>query len=356
MRASGACSGASASGTLVERRGWRSRCRSAACCSTCWSSTASRRGGCPSSNDAALLEGLVEPGPTWMVTPSQRGGGAALLELAREQGREGIMAKRLDAPVPAGATLGLVAQGEDPPRPGVRGVRMDPRRGAPLQRRRFAGARLPRRGRLALGRQRRHRADLGGLRPLARRARGRRGPGTSLRGVTCSQRSVADRSLGRAERRRAGRATRSGPATVGSVSRRCSAGDPTSTRRRCAARSDSDRRAVSGDDRSGVDSGRQRAEHRGASRCTVEPRGAERVGDGDGRVLQHQRALEQQRHRLDQAPCPVLDRVEVGQLPVEAVEGVVVAAVDTAGELELAAERVDATPVRGPSPAARRGR
>ena len=46
----------------------------------------------------ALLVGLVEPGSTWMVTPSQVGGGAELLEAAREHGREGIMAKRLDAP------------------------------------------------------------------------------------------------------------------------------------------------------------------------------------------------------------------------------------------------------------------
>lgn len=46
----------------------------------------------------ALLVDLVEDGPTWSVTPSQVGGGAALLDAARAQRREGIMAKRLDAP------------------------------------------------------------------------------------------------------------------------------------------------------------------------------------------------------------------------------------------------------------------
>ena len=46
----------------------------------------------------ALLVGLVEGGPTWTVTSSQVGGGAELLERARVERREGIMAKRLDAP------------------------------------------------------------------------------------------------------------------------------------------------------------------------------------------------------------------------------------------------------------------
>lgn len=49
-----------------------------------------------------LLEGLVTPGPTWLVTPSQVGDGAALLQRARDEQREGIMAKRLDAPYARG--------------------------------------------------------------------------------------------------------------------------------------------------------------------------------------------------------------------------------------------------------------
>jgi bifunctional non-homologous end joining protein LigD len=40
-----------------------------------------------------LLEEIVEPGPTWQVAPAQDDG-AALLEAARSQGLEGVMAKR----------------------------------------------------------------------------------------------------------------------------------------------------------------------------------------------------------------------------------------------------------------------
>jgi len=49
-----------------------------------------------------LLEELVEDGPTWRLTPSGVGHGQAWLDGAREQGLEGIMAKRLDRPYEPG--------------------------------------------------------------------------------------------------------------------------------------------------------------------------------------------------------------------------------------------------------------
>ena len=45
-----------------------------------------------------LLDQAVEPGPSWLLSPWQIGGGAALLEASRDQGLEGVMAKRLDSP------------------------------------------------------------------------------------------------------------------------------------------------------------------------------------------------------------------------------------------------------------------
>ena len=45
-----------------------------------------------------LLDQAVEPGANWLLSPWQVGGGAVLLEASREQGLEGVMAKRLDSP------------------------------------------------------------------------------------------------------------------------------------------------------------------------------------------------------------------------------------------------------------------
>lgn len=44
-----------------------------------------------------LLEQLTLIGPSWQVPPSHAGEGAAMLAAAREQGLEGVMAKRLDS-------------------------------------------------------------------------------------------------------------------------------------------------------------------------------------------------------------------------------------------------------------------
>lgn len=53
-----------------------------------------------------LLRDLIEDGPRWRVPPHVEGDdGAALLELARQRGLEGIVAKRLDSPYqPGGRT------------------------------------------------------------------------------------------------------------------------------------------------------------------------------------------------------------------------------------------------------------
>jgi bifunctional non-homologous end joining protein LigD len=45
-----------------------------------------------------LLEGLVLDGPRWRTPRYRHGGGASLLEAARHQGLEGIVAKRCDSP------------------------------------------------------------------------------------------------------------------------------------------------------------------------------------------------------------------------------------------------------------------
>ena len=49
-----------------------------------------------------VLRQLVEDGPIWRVPPSVEGGGEELLELARERGLEGIVAKRLTSRYQAG--------------------------------------------------------------------------------------------------------------------------------------------------------------------------------------------------------------------------------------------------------------
>lgn len=45
-----------------------------------------------------LLDQALDPGPNWLLSPWQAGGGAALLEASRAQGLEGVMAKQLDSP------------------------------------------------------------------------------------------------------------------------------------------------------------------------------------------------------------------------------------------------------------------
>jgi bifunctional non-homologous end joining protein LigD len=52
----------------------------------------------PYSDRRLLLEGLELVGPHWATAPAETGGGAAVLEAARNAGLEGVVAKRLDSP------------------------------------------------------------------------------------------------------------------------------------------------------------------------------------------------------------------------------------------------------------------
>lgn len=51
----------------------------------------------PYTDRRRLLDGLVEPGPNWLVPSSHVGGGEDLLAATREQGLEGVIAKRVDS-------------------------------------------------------------------------------------------------------------------------------------------------------------------------------------------------------------------------------------------------------------------
>ncbi|MGH3343224.1 MAG: non-homologous end-joining DNA ligase [Carbonactinosporaceae bacterium] len=57
----------------------------------------------PYSERRALLEGLELAGSHWQTPPYFPGAGAAVLETSREQGLEGVVAKRLDAPYEPGS-------------------------------------------------------------------------------------------------------------------------------------------------------------------------------------------------------------------------------------------------------------
>lgn len=56
----------------------------------------------PLAQRRALLEELIEPGPTWRLTEVHDGDGQALFDVIVERGLEGIVAKRLDAPYEEG--------------------------------------------------------------------------------------------------------------------------------------------------------------------------------------------------------------------------------------------------------------
>jgi bifunctional non-homologous end joining protein LigD len=55
----------------------------------------------------ATLEGLHLAGARWVTTPSHQGNGAALFDVTREQGLEGVVAKRLDSPYRPGVRTKL---------------------------------------------------------------------------------------------------------------------------------------------------------------------------------------------------------------------------------------------------------
>ncbi|MGY1709701.1 non-homologous end-joining DNA ligase [Geodermatophilus sp. SYSU D00758] len=56
----------------------------------------------PYAERRARLDGLAPTGERWVTTPWFRGGGASVLAASRENGLEGVVAKRLDSPYRAG--------------------------------------------------------------------------------------------------------------------------------------------------------------------------------------------------------------------------------------------------------------
>jgi len=58
--------------------------------------------GLPYEDRRRLLEQLIEPGPYWQVPRAEIGDGTALLDVVRERGLEGVMAKRLGSPYAVG--------------------------------------------------------------------------------------------------------------------------------------------------------------------------------------------------------------------------------------------------------------
>jgi len=56
----------------------------------------------PYTERRAMLEELTLAGPSWNVTPAQEGEGQAMLDVARQNRLEGIVAKRLDSPYELG--------------------------------------------------------------------------------------------------------------------------------------------------------------------------------------------------------------------------------------------------------------
>ena len=81
----------------------------------------------PYTERRSLLESLELKGDHWMVPPRSVGGGARMLEISREQGMEGVVAKRLNSRCEAGKRTGAWTKGQEPSAPGVRGRRLDSR-------------------------------------------------------------------------------------------------------------------------------------------------------------------------------------------------------------------------------------
>jgi len=88
-----------------------------------------------------LLEELGLEGPRWRTPRYRQGGGAGLLEAARRQGLEGIVAKRRQ-PLSARQAQRRVDQGARLAPPGVRDRRLHPRGGPAGQSRRLTAGRL----------------------------------------------------------------------------------------------------------------------------------------------------------------------------------------------------------------------
>ena len=98
-----------------------------------------------------LLAELELEGPRWRAPRHRVGGGGELLEAARRQGLEGVVAKRLDSPYRPGRRSGEWLKARVWRTPGVRDRRLHPGRGEPFRPRRLAARRLLRPPRLGAG-------------------------------------------------------------------------------------------------------------------------------------------------------------------------------------------------------------
>ena len=110
-------------------------------------STGTRWSGCRCASGAQRLEALELVGPSWQTPAQLEGTGAELLEATAKSGLEGLLAKRLDAPVRAGPALGRVDQAQEPPPRRVRHRRLGAGRGPARRAHRRAAGRAPRRRR-----------------------------------------------------------------------------------------------------------------------------------------------------------------------------------------------------------------
>src|SRR5688500_4215198 len=93
------------------------------------------------------------------------------------------------------------------------------------------------------------------------------------------------------------------------------------------------------DDPAEIRAGRQGAE--GAAPIVATARGAERVGDRRVAEADQQRALQDERHPLDQAPGAGLDLAHVAELGSQRVSGGVESGIGSARLVDLAEERLE---------------
>ena len=91
----------------------------------------------------ALLDKLELEGPSWRTPAYRRGDGEALLEATKEQGLEGLVAKRLDSPYEPGRRSGAWIKVKNVARQEVVIGGSHARRGRPLHEHRRPGRRLP---------------------------------------------------------------------------------------------------------------------------------------------------------------------------------------------------------------------
>ena len=153
-----------------------------------------------------LLEGLLDRRNKTVRLSETFDDGEALLEAAKQQQLEGIMAKRLDSKYLPGRRTPRLAEDQDPLRAGVRHRRLHEGNGPPRLELRRARSRLLRGQRARVRRQRRHRLQQQGDREAARQAAAAPARHFAVpRGSEDAEGAEERRDLGRAEAHRRGR-------------------------------------------------------------------------------------------------------------------------------------------------------